>query len=387
MGLKIDMTEMNSQIRNINIILKQKNTANQNLKAVLLEIQQADGLTGKAYQGMKKHFQEYHLPIVEGMIAANEAIIEANQIFKQQFAAQVDPSPSARIDEDTMQAIVTQMNSLSNDLNEAQINNQNYIAASQIQLMNTQKIIEQIQKLHDFNFSCAPIYHLANQLLEQVAAGVAYLANGSYNHTTHTFTPEASASISWLKQLNSLNNVSKSEIDKIAKKIPNLKKQDLKKLDSYLSQNPSHQLPNSVLTYLRENKTTIAASAENKSLLSAMKQSSTFTKAGATRPVIITYGEVVKYDEQISNITATSISENDEKTIGQGITCHISASGIEKPTGKPTLEFTLTDWNHFFGVGNSVISNLTDQIKFLKSEPSPHEIGRGVWANWEALQG
>ncbi|EUJ18962.1 hypothetical protein MAQA_07688 [Listeria aquatica FSL S10-1188] len=76
-----------------------------------------------------------------------------------------------------------------------------------------------------------------------------------------------------------------------------------------------------------------------------------------------------------------------KKTIGQGITHHISASGIEKPTGKTTLEFTLTDWNHFFGVGNSVISKLTDQNKFLKSEPSPHEIGRGVWANWEALQG
>ncbi|MHC5279422.1 T7SS effector LXG polymorphic toxin [Listeria kieliensis] len=415
MGLKIDMYEVNSQIKSINSILKQKNQANRELKAAFSKLQQADSLKGKAYQNMKAHFINLHMPIVKGFIAANDAIIEANQVFKQQFAAQVDTSPSARIDADNMQNLVVQMNSLSNYLNEAQSNNQNYIAASQNQLMKTQKVIEQIQKLHDFNSSCSQIYDLANQLLEQVSAGISYLNSGSYNSATHSFTPAAGASTNWLDKLNKLNTVSRAEIDAIAKKVPNLSERDLSRLDAYLGQNPSNRIPEPILKYLKDNKEKVLTDSGNE-LLFTIEQSGRFAGAKTLDPTAISFGnnlgKVAKYGGYATTAVGIGIGTwedfNNGKTIGQGIAHGTFTAGVGLGVGGTTLAATsnpggwviagaaglglvfssISDWayqNNFLGIEDGVDyvgTKLDDFGKGVVESASKLVITGPVWKGW-----
>lgn len=408
MGLKIDMYEVNSQIKSINSILKQKNQANQELKAAFSKLQQADSLKGKAYQNMKAHFINLHMPIVKGFIAANDAIIEANQVFKQQFAAQVDTSPSARIDADNMQNLVVQMNSLSNYLNEAQSNNQNYIAASQNQLMKTQKVIEQIQKLHDFNSSCSQIYDLANQLLEQVSAGISYLNSGSYNSATHSFTPAAGASTNWLDKLNKLNTVSRAEIDAIAKKVPNLSERDLSRLDAYLGQNPSNRIPEPILKYLKDNKEKVLTDSGNELLLFTIEQSGRFAGAKTLDPTAIGFGsnlgKVAKYGGYATTAVGIGIGTWDElnkgKTIGQGIMhgTYTAGTGALASAGTSALFFSSNPagWGAAVvagvGVGSSIIADWAYENNFFKIQDGMDylgdkldDMGQGVKESWNKL--
>ncbi|RDX02069.1 T7SS effector LXG polymorphic toxin [Listeria kieliensis] len=385
MGLKIDMTEINTQIKSIDVILKQKNAANHRLEASIIDLGQADELSGQAYERMKTHFLDYHLPIVRGIIAANEAILEANQIFKQQFVLQVDTSEGARIDEDHLQALAVQMNSLSNYLNEAQSNNQAYTASSQNPLLHTQKIIEQIQKLHDFNFSCAQIYSFANQLLEQVAAGIAYLNNGTYNVKTQTFTPAPSASTSWLNKLSQLNTVSKAEIETIAKRIPNLTKQDLRQLNNYLGQNPSSQLPESILAHLRENQVAVAADPKNELLLVALNRSGKFINARTAEAESIHFqrnlGKITKHSK--ASIIAAKMSKtylSEGTNIGQGIAYDVGLAGSGAViAGLFTKHSPLS-----FHVGISIVADIGQQNSF--GEWKHDEVGQGVPGHWEKFR-
>ncbi|WP_088815741.1 MULTISPECIES: T7SS effector LXG polymorphic toxin [Listeria] len=327
MGLRIDMSEINEQIKSIDAILKQKNEANKQLKATFSKLHQIDSLKGKTYENMRNHFINIHIPIIDGLIAANDAIIDANQVFKEQFAVQVDSSPSAKIDADNIQSLVTQMNSLSNYLNEAQSTNQNYIAVSQNRLMRTQEVIEQIQKLHDFDSSCAQLYDLSNQLLEHVSTGISYLNSGSYDNSTHSFVPAVDASINWLNKLNKLNVVSKAEIDAIAKKVPHLSERDISRLDAYIGQNPGNQIPEPIMKYLKDNKDSILADTGNELLLFTIEQSGKLAGAKTLDPGAISFGKslgkVAKYGGYASTAVGIGIGTwqdvNDGKTIGQGI--------------------------------------------------------------------
>jgi hypothetical protein len=201
MGLRIDMSEMHEQISSMNRILKQKNHAAHELLTAITSFEHNTILKGRSYQSAKAYMCEVHLPITKGIIRANEEIIKANRIFISSFRAQVDGSSSSRIDTDRLEDLKNRMDALSHDMADLMEGNLYYYHPIRSQMLDTQKMIDHIQKLHSFNSYTSGIYHSAERLLEDVKSGLSMIKHGTWDVHNQRFSYKTT-DIKWRQRLN-----------------------------------------------------------------------------------------------------------------------------------------------------------------------------------------
>jgi hypothetical protein len=152
-------------------------------------------LKGVSYDSMKTYFGEVHAPWAKGMIAACEAMIEANNAYINTFVEMVDASGTDIIEED----IRYMMMRLSNSINNFQAINQ----AAGEEVVDTwhleqleaehQRLLE---RLYDFDHSTADYYNYAQSLIEAAKQGGSLMGN-SWDASTSTFLNPAMLNMEW----------------------------------------------------------------------------------------------------------------------------------------------------------------------------------------------
>jgi hypothetical protein len=256
MGLKIDMAEINQQINSINAILKQKNESAYQLLNAIEVLQNDTTLKGDSYSTAKEYMRDVHMPIVKGIICANGEIIDGNQTFISRFEAQVDSLASARIDSDKLQELSASMDSLSNYIDSLKDIDMNYFQTMQSRMFETQKVMNHIEKLFDFNSNYAGIYDNAKQILDSIKVGLPMISQGIWDANTHRFSYPLS-DMNWAKivDINWKNNnekLAKKEMDKITKKLPDITNDDVQQILELAKTNPNVELSPVLLNYLKK---------------------------------------------------------------------------------------------------------------------------------------
>jgi hypothetical protein len=152
-------------------------------------------LKGVSYDSMKTYFGEVHAPWAKGMIAACEAMIEANNAYINTFVEMVDASGTDIIEED----IRYMMMKLSHSINNFQAINQ----AAGEEVVDTwhleqleaehQRLLE---RLYDFDSSTADYYNYAQSLIEAAKQGGSLMGN-SWDASTSTFLNPAMLNMEW----------------------------------------------------------------------------------------------------------------------------------------------------------------------------------------------
>jgi hypothetical protein len=152
-------------------------------------------LKGVSYDSMKTYFGEVHAPWAKGMIAACEAMIEANNSYINTFVEMVDASGTDIIEED----IRYMMMKLSHSINNFQAINQ----AAGEEVVDTwhleqleaehQRLLE---RLYDFDHSTADYYNYAQSLIEAAKQGGSLMGN-SWDASTSTFLNPAMLNMEW----------------------------------------------------------------------------------------------------------------------------------------------------------------------------------------------
>ncbi|MBC2121668.1 T7SS effector LXG polymorphic toxin [Listeria swaminathanii] len=205
MGLKVNMTEMHEQINSMNAILSEKITNGLSLLQAITLFCEDTILGGCSYQSAKDYFREVHLPIVRGIIRANEEIIEANNEFLNRFHGQVDASPNAEIDTDRLDELTARSIEINQIFNDASIEMggpTQDISGLGSELVNIQKMKQMIQSLYDFENGNLELYHNAKLLLDNVKRGLDFLNSGSWDVATNSFKSIKLDEESWASLLN-----------------------------------------------------------------------------------------------------------------------------------------------------------------------------------------
>jgi hypothetical protein len=195
MGLKVYVSEVYEQLNGMTAALNRTIDKLSDYLSSVEDFVNDTVLKGVSYDSMKTYFGEVHAPWAKGMIAACEAMIEANNAYINTFVEMVDASGTDIIEED----IRYMMMKLSNSINNFQAINQ----AAGEEVVDTwhleqleaehQRLLE---RLYDFDSSTADYYNYAQSLIEAAKQGGSLMGN-SWDASTSTFLNPAMLNMEW----------------------------------------------------------------------------------------------------------------------------------------------------------------------------------------------
>jgi hypothetical protein len=195
MGLNVYVSEVYEQLNGMTAALNRTIDKLSDYLSSVEDFVNDTVLKGVSYDSMKTYFGEVHAPWAKGMIAACEAMIEANNSYINTFVEMVDASGTDIIEED----IRYMMMRLSNSINNFQAINQ----AAGEEVVDTwhleqleaehQRLLE---RLYDFDRSTADYYNYAQSLIEAAKQGGSLMGN-SWDASTSTFLNPAMLNMEW----------------------------------------------------------------------------------------------------------------------------------------------------------------------------------------------
>jgi hypothetical protein len=195
MGLNVYVSEVYEQLNGMTAALNRTIDKLSDYLSSVEDFVNDTVLKGVSYDSMKTYFGEVHAPWAKGMIAACEAMIEANNAYINTFVEMVDASGTDIIEED----IRYMMMRLSNSINNFQAINQ----AAGEEVVDTwhleqleaehQRLLE---RLYDFDYSTADYYNYAQSLIEAAKQGGSLMGN-SWDASTSTFLNPAMLNMEW----------------------------------------------------------------------------------------------------------------------------------------------------------------------------------------------
>jgi guanyl-specific ribonuclease Sa len=195
MGLNVYVSEVYEQLNGMTAALNRTIDKLSDYLSSVEDFVNDTVLKGVSYDSMKTYFGEVHAPWAKGMIAACEAMIEANNAYINTFVEMVDASGTDIIEED----IRYMMMKLSHSINNFQAINQ----AAGEEVVDTwhleqleaehQRLLE---RLYDFDSSTADYYNYAQSLIEAAKQGGSLMGN-SWDASTSTFLNPAMLNMEW----------------------------------------------------------------------------------------------------------------------------------------------------------------------------------------------
>ncbi|MBA4536496.1 hypothetical protein H1Z61_04870 [Bacillus aquiflavi] len=217
MGLRVAMSEMHQQINDINKILQSKNNAAYRLLTAIETFSNDSLLKGRSYEVAKEYMRDVYLPLIKGIIRANEEIIEGNKFLISRFQAQVDPSPSAIIDTDKLHEMLLKINTFEGRLNSLKEDNFHLFKNVQEQIFETKKMVATIQRLYAFNSNNASLHMKAQSILANIEVGLHMISQGTWDDFAHSFKYKLT-DMKWAKSIHNeweyKNLTAEEEFDK-----------------------------------------------------------------------------------------------------------------------------------------------------------------------------
>lgn len=247
--------EVDSQTNSIASICRNYIEEMEKFRNVINNFASQESLRGKAYQSAKTYFKSVYIPLANGVIMASEAIINANEEFPSAFRAEVDAND---VVEEQLIAQIKQINSLIDSYTSVQT------ISPSISLMVTSlralklKIEKKLERLYAFNPKSPSIFNDAENLLNQVEAGVNEIARGrAWNTNTNMFSTDA-INMDWARNLNqrweekveNLEEVALEYMHELEKKLPDVTEEDVSKLLSMTKHCPDIEVPETLLEFL-----------------------------------------------------------------------------------------------------------------------------------------
>jgi hypothetical protein len=152
-------------------------------------------LKGVSYNSMKTYFGEVHAPWAKGMIAACEAMIEANNSYINAFVEMVDASGTDIIEEDLRYMMMRLNSSINNFQAINQAAGEEVVDTWHLEQLEAehQRLLE---RLYDFDHSTADYYNYAQSLIEAAKQGGSLMGN-SWDASTSTFLNPAMLNMEW----------------------------------------------------------------------------------------------------------------------------------------------------------------------------------------------
>jgi hypothetical protein len=152
-------------------------------------------LKGVSYDSMKTYFGEVHAPWAKGMIAACEAMIEANNSYINAFVEMVDASGTDIIEEDLRYMMMKLSHSINNFQAINQAAGEEVVDTWHLEQLEAehQRLLE---RLYDFDYSTADYYNYAQSLIEAAKQGGSLMGN-SWDASTSTFLNPAMLNMEW----------------------------------------------------------------------------------------------------------------------------------------------------------------------------------------------
>jgi hypothetical protein len=152
-------------------------------------------LKGVSYDSMKTYFGEVHAPWAKGMIAACEAMIEANNSYINAFVEMVDASGTDIIEEDIRYMMMKLSHSINNFQAIDQAAGEEVVDTLHLEQLEAehQRLLE---RLYDFDSSTADYYNYAQSLIEAAKQGGSLMGN-SWDASTSTFLNPAMLNMEW----------------------------------------------------------------------------------------------------------------------------------------------------------------------------------------------
>jgi hypothetical protein len=152
-------------------------------------------LKGVSYDSMKTYFGEVHAPWAKGMIAACEAMIEANNSYINTFVEMVDASGTDIIEEDLRYMMMKLSHSINNFQAINQAAGEEVVDTWHLEQLEAehQRLLE---RLYDFDYSTADYYNYAQSLIEAAKQGGSLMGN-SWDASTSTFLNPAMLNMEW----------------------------------------------------------------------------------------------------------------------------------------------------------------------------------------------
>lgn len=193
MGYKIDTGAANGQLSTMNSSLSSLVTSIAATKVAVQSYVGNDALQSETYDALRAYYQDYHIPVLDGMLSYIDEMISANGQYSGAIGTYL--SGLSFYDEDRLSS---QLQSAQNILSQADV-----IApavAVAFQRLETQ-IREELQNLYDFVGSTGSVYANARSILDNVNSGLGVIESASFNPATNSFQVSAVVDMSWRDRL------------------------------------------------------------------------------------------------------------------------------------------------------------------------------------------
>ncbi|RDU23251.1 T7SS effector LXG polymorphic toxin [Anaerosacchariphilus polymeriproducens] len=221
--MKVFIGEMKAMIEEMNSILTSKEAESYNLLSEINKLIGEDDLQGKAFSAMKRYFEEFHRPIMKGLIMAYDEIKTANNNLLNDLHTQISTDDNYQIDTDELSEDIREcnaningleqiMNGLKDDMKNAAKNTADLIQGQRNQLAQLQN---EIQKIRTFEDTHTSHYTQAELYLQNVATGLDKASNRKFDSKTKIVKYDT-LDMNWSKALNNgwkLKESKKSDID------------------------------------------------------------------------------------------------------------------------------------------------------------------------------
>jgi hypothetical protein len=195
MGLNVYVSEVYEQLNGMTAALNRTIDKLSDYLSSVEDFVNDTVLKGVSYDSMKTYFGEVHAPWAKGMIAACEAMIEANNSYINAFMEMVDASGTDIIEEDLRYMMMRLNSSINNFQAINQAAGEEVVDTWHLEQLEAehQRLLE---RLYDFDSSTADYYNYAQSLIEAAKQGGSLMGN-SWDASTSTFLNPAMLNMEW----------------------------------------------------------------------------------------------------------------------------------------------------------------------------------------------
>ncbi|HBI6856634.1 LXG domain-containing protein [Listeria seeligeri] len=220
---RIDIAELNEFLHGLRSSNAEAKDMMGNITQAAANYTQDDSLKGVAVATSKRYFTDTYMPIIQSIIEALNESEERLAQYIREFGAQVDPSPSAKVDAQILQEVmekVSQLQRKEEDLhrqltapNTKPDMEQVYVVKSRSVHTQLLKAIENeniLERYLDFEQSHGQFFSALDELIRATGRAVqALLDNGTFNDKTGTYTVSSSVTSSLLLMKKALDHARK----------------------------------------------------------------------------------------------------------------------------------------------------------------------------------